>query len=255
MNRFLIVLFFLTLVSCNEKKSKSSVVKKFIAIKKQEKVIDTTQYFEELNSYFDLYKLTPSIVVNNVNNDDVLAEIGNHKIKWIDSDEETKIKIDDDLFSFKNVKALNDEAKVDFVNNWDQIQLYKYNGKEIIIVRMSFFPCNGLGCSADYFLVYDVLSKGKSYFETFRTNREIELFDFDNDDKIDYVSKTYKGDYNSETPIESIYELYSLEKDGKFKLQKDKKGLAYQIKITTFPEKLNKIDEYSEYWINSTKGY
>ncbi len=255
MNRFLKVLFFLILVSCNEKKSTSPVVKKPFLKTKQEKIIDTTQYFEKLNNYFDLYKLTPSIVVNNIDNDNVLAEIGNHKIKWIDSDDETKIKIDDDLFSFKDELSFNDKSRIDFVNNWDQIQLYKFNGKEIIIIRMSFYPCNGLGCSADYFLFYDVSSKGKSYFETFRTNREIELFNFNNDDKIDYVSKTFKGDYHDATPIETIYELFSLEKDGKFKLQKDKKGLKYQIKITTFPEKLNKIDEYSEYWINNTKGY
>jgi methionine-R-sulfoxide reductase len=57
---------------------------------------------------------------------------------------------------------------------------------------MSFAPCVGLGCSVDFFLIYDVKTKTKNFFGTFRTDRELELFNYGNDEKIDFVATLSK---------------------------------------------------------------
>ena len=118
---------------------------------------------------------------------------------------------------------------------------------------MSFDPCTGLGCSVNYYLIYDVLTKTKNFFGTFRTDNELELFNFGNDDKLDYVSKTYNGDAHGSTPIEFIYELYSMEANGQFNGQKNSNGLTYQIKHTTFPNDTTEADKFEEHWIVKIK--
>lgn len=118
---------------------------------------------------------------------------------------------------------------------------------------MSFLPCTGLGCNVDYFLIYDVKTKAKNFFGTFSANNELELFNFNNDDKIDYVAKTYNGDAHGLTPIEFIYELYSMDTNGTFIAQKDKGGLKYQIIHTTFPNDTTKSDKLTEHWITQIK--
>jgi len=111
----------------------------------------------------------------------------------------------------------------------------------------------GIGCSVDYYLMYDVSTKAKNFFGTFRTDNEMELFNFSNDDKIDYVSKTHNGDAHGSTPIEFIYELYSIETNGQFKEQKNNSGLTYQIKHITYPNDTTKTDELTERWITKIK--
>ena len=40
---------------------------------------------------------------------------------------------------------------------------------------------------------------------------EMKLYKFNNDDKLDYLSKTFSGDACGSTPMHFIYELYSME--------------------------------------------
>lgn len=142
---------------------------------------------------------------------------------------------------------------VDFVNDWDEIKLFKYNNRELIGIRMSFQPCSGLACMVDFFLIYDVLTKTKSFFGTFHTDNDLELFDFKNDDKLDFVSKTFHGDPNGSTQMDFIYELYSLDSDGHFIEQKNNNGLTYHLKYTTFPNDSTLANKFEQDWITKIK--
>ena len=79
------------------------------------------------------------------------------------------------------------------------------------------------------------------------------IFDFSNDNKVDYISKTFRGDAHGSTPMEFIYELYSMDTNGHFKEQKDNGGLTYQINHTTFPNDTTKTDKLTEHWITKIK--
>lgn len=246
------------LVSCDNKKPNSGTTQPIEKLLTKTEILEIeTNINDKLNRHFELYRIKPSIQINNTEGNQTVIQLANHKIKWFDKDDETKIKIDNDLFTLKDQATLNivhyGKDTVDFANNWDEIKLYKHNDKEYIGIRMSFAPCTGLGCSVEYFLIYDVETKTKNFFGTFRTDDELELFDFSNDDKVDYVSKTYSGDAHGSTPIEFIYELYSMDPKGHFREQKDSNGLTYQIKHITFPSDTTKTDELTERWITKLK--
>ncbi len=237
----LIVLVLIVLISChNRTDNKTDRTTKIVTI------------HDRLKNYFETFKLKPSIVLNNTEGNKSEIQLGNHTIRWFDTENETKIKIDNDFFSLKDKSTLNkvwdNHDSVDFVNNWDVIKLFN-NNREIIGIRMSFQPCTGLGCSVDYFLIYDILTKTKNFFGTFHTDNELDLFDFHNDDKLDYVSKTFKGDAQGSTPMDFIYELYSLDSNGQFKEQRNKNGLTYQLKYTTFPNDTTLAEKFEQNWI------
>lgn len=257
MEKLLFIIFLVTLCSCGDEKIKNENVKTKDSIVTQTVVIYKENFNEKLKAHFELRSIKPSIEINNTNGNQLEIQLGSHLIKWFNTEDETKIKINNDLFTLKDKVTLNNvrisKDSVDFANNWDEIKLFKYNDREYIGIRMSFSPCTGLGCSVDYFLIYDVKTKGKNFFGTFRTDNSLELFNFNNDDKIDYVSKTLSGDAHGATSIEYIYELYSMEPDGKFKEQKDKSGLIYHIKHTIFPDDKIKEDKFEENWITEIK--
>jgi hypothetical protein len=258
MNRLLIIIILTILISCDNKNPNSGTIQQI------EKLVTKTEISEietdinnKLKQHFELYRIKPSIEINNTEGNQTDIQLANHKIKWFDKDDETRIKIDNDLFTLKDKVTLNivhyGKDSVDFTNNWDKMKLFKHNEREYIGIRMSFVPCTGLGCSVDYFLIYNVETKTKNFFGTFRTDNELELFNFNNDDKIDFVAKTFNGDAHGSTPIEFIYELYSMDTNGQFKEQKDKSGLTYQIKHTTFPNDTTKTDVLWEHWIAKIK--
>jgi len=258
MNRILTILILTILVSCENKKPNSSTTQPSEKLVTKAEMLEIeTNINDKLKRHFELYRIKPSIEINNTEGNQTDIQLANHKIKWFDKDDETKIKIDNDLFTLKDKVTLNivhyGKDSVDFTNNWDEIKLFRNNDREYIGIRMSFSPCTGLGCSVDYFLIYDVKTKTKNFFGTFRTDNELELFNFSNDDKIDFVAKTFNGDAHGSTPIEFIYELYSMDTNGQFKEQKDKGGLTYQIKHTTFPNDTTKTDELWEHWIAKIK--
>lgn len=208
---------------------------------------------DDFDEYFEKHELKPVLIVNNADNNKVTIQLSKHKITWIDSENETKIKINNDLFSLRDKVTINtvwDENKdsVDFANNWDEVKLYNFKGREFIGIRMSFYPCTGLGCSVSYFLIYDPQTKTKNFFGTFRTDDRLALYDFKNDDKLDYLSKTFNGDAHGSTPMEFIYELYSMENNGRFVLQKNVAGQAYQVKHINYPNDTAKRDTIEQMW-------
>jgi len=258
MNKLWIIIILTISVSCDNKKTNSATIQQTEKqLTKAEFLVIETAILDKLKQHFEAHKIKPSVQINNTEGNQTDIQLANHKIKWFDKDDETKIKIDNDLFTLKDKVTLNNvnygKDSVDFSNNWDEIKLYKHNDREYIGIRMSFAPCVGLGCSVDFFLIYDVKTKTKNFFGTFRTDRELELFNYGNDDKIDFVAKTHNGSANGSTPIERIYELYSMDTNGQFKVQKDSSGLTYQIKHTFFPNDTTKTDKLTEHWITKIK--
>ena len=208
---------------------------------------------DKLDYYFHQYEIKPSVSVNNTDGNQTEIQLSNHMIKWLNTDEETKINIDNDLFTLKDKATLNivwdNKDSVNFANNWDEIKLFRINDRELIGIRMSFQPCTGLGCSVSYFLIYDLQTKSKNFFGTFRADDKLAIYNFNNDGKLDYVSKTFSGDGHGSTPMEFIYELYSMEDNGHFIQHKNKSGQIYQIKQTTFPNDSTKSEIYEQIWL------
>ncbi|WP_298145947.1 hypothetical protein [Flavobacterium sp.] len=231
MNKILIILILTILVSCDNRTTNNEITQTRDKLVTKTEVNENVDVMDKVKNHFELRSIKPSIIINNTEGNQTDIQLGNHKIKWFNTDDETKIKIDNDIFTLKDKATLNivhyGKDTVDFANNWDEIKLFKHNDREYIGIRMSFSPCTGLGCSVDYFLIYDVKTKSKNFFGTFRTDNELELFNFNNDCKIDYLAKTYNGDAHGSTPIEFIYELYSMDTNGQFKMQKDNGGLTY----------------------------
>jgi hypothetical protein len=207
-----------------------------------------------LTSYFSEHEIKPSLIVNNTDNHQKKIKLADHKITWMDTDDETRIRIDNDLFTLKGKVTLNDvwnsgKDSVDFVNTWDQIKLYKLATREIICIRMNYSPCTGLACSVNYYLIYDVINQTKNFFGTFRIDDEMNLYHFRNEDTIDYVAKTYSG--GEATPAECLYQLYTIDKNGQFKVQQNASGSPYQL--TTFPDDSTHPGRLEQNWITPIK--
>jgi hypothetical protein len=242
---FFITMFILT--ACNNNKTEKQ--------KEQPKsIIENISIDKRLENYFYDYEIEPSIIINNTKGDQTFIELGKHKINWIDTEDETRIKIDNDLFTLKDKVTLNNvwgsKDSIDFANNWDEIKLFESNERELIGIRMSFKPCTGLGCSVDYYLIYDVKTKTKNFFGQFRVDRKMALYHFDSD--LSFVSKTYRDSANN-SKIEFIYELFSIDKQGQFKERKNANGFTYQIKHSTFPYDSIRAETLEQNWIQRIK--
>lgn len=155
----LVILTILT-SCCIDKNKKTESIEKPVTTK--------ISIYEQLRTYFDKYRITPSITINNIEGNQTEILLSKHKIKWFKTENETKIKIDNDIFSIMDKVTLNNvhdsEDSVNFANNWDEIKLYKYDDREIIGIRMLNDPCTGIGCSVNYFLVYDLKTKNQKLF-------------------------------------------------------------------------------------------
>jgi hypothetical protein len=116
---------------------------------------------EKLKSYFYGREIVPSIIVNNTERDQTEIRLENHKIEWIRGEKETKIKINDDLFTLKDKRTINglqdqdNFEAVDFANNWEQIKFYKFGDRQLIGISMGNEPCTGIGCRVAFQLIYD----------------------------------------------------------------------------------------------------
>ncbi len=224
--------------ACKQEQAENVVIQKH-QVDITAHIQDTTSKEEyDIDAYFNRYKIQPMAIVLNTYTESEIS-IFYHKIKWIDKDGMNTIRIDGKLIDLETKVTLNpvwDKGgdSVKFINNWDEIKYYRLNGNEFIAVRMHFNPFAGLGCSVYYFLVYDFKNKTENYFGTFRTDEELNLYSFNNNDQIDYLSRTFVGDAQGATEMNFITELYSLNKKGAFVLQKDSNGAPFQINQTIF---------------------
>lgn len=216
---------------------------------------------EKLKSYFYGREIVPAIIVNNIERDQTKIQLENNKIEWIGNEKETKIKINDDLFTLNDKKTLNsvdgenDYADVDFGNNWEQIKFYKFGDRQLIGITIGNEPCTGIGCSVAFQLIYDLKTKSKTFFGTYRIEREVNLYDFKNDGTIDYLGKTYIGESDGVAEeISNVYKLYSMNEKGVFHQQLNNKQKPYFIKRTFEAENYREIDgKFEASWLEEIK--
>ncbi|RYE12698.1 MAG: hypothetical protein EOP45_22410 [Sphingobacteriaceae bacterium] len=224
-----------------------------------------TSIYDSLKIYFSSRAVEPKLIINNVDENQTEISFADHSIKWLSIEKETKIKIDNDLINLKNKLTLNkvaydDVDEVDFVNSWSQIKYFVRNdSEEIVLIKMGFNPCTGMGCSVDYFLVYDLRRKVKNFFGTFRSDQEINLYWFDchtsSQNGYYYLSESYREELpRKENQVSITYELFGLAKDGKFLLQKDAQGQPYYIKHTFAEEDTFDVKETMRtHWFEKIK--
>jgi hypothetical protein len=221
---------------------------------------------ERLDHYFLGRELKPWFIVNNLDWDRDTSDttVGGHRIKWTSSyKEETKVDIDGDLFSLEGKFSLNkldevesDEGReVDFANRWSQIKLYDLDGRQLIGISMGSHPCTGTGCGVTFFLVYDLKTKSKSFFGSYRIDHEVKLYDFGNDGTIDFLSGTYSGGSDGiAKEISNIHELYTMDENGNFKPRSDKDGKKYFFKKTFKEKNYKELDtRFIHNWIEEIK--
>lgn len=173
-------------------------------------------------------------------------EKGAQTIQWID-DVSTKssrssIRINGELISLGEQKTLNIPVEdwdftLGMVNQWDQIKLYEFGDQTIIAVSMSQRACTGLGCSIGAQIWYDVNTKQKTYFGTYRSDPDVRLFYLPESQGYFLISTHFEGDPHHVTaPAVMRYEFYKLQTDGSFRVQTDAKGKNYFLKHTSFPD-------------------
>ncbi len=221
---------------------------------------------ENLEYYFRGREIRPAFIVNNISDSmlkdrEEVINISSHKIVWNFSFKETKIKIDDDVFSLKNQKTLNildgDKEDVDFANDWDQIKLFELGDRKLIGISMVNSPCTGIGCRVMFYLIYDLKTKSKSFFGTYRflLDREFGLFDFGNDGTLDFLSGTYDdGNDGKGIEFKNIYQIFTMDEKGIFHLQTDNMKKSYFMNRIYKEDDYEEIDEkFEHYWIEEIK--
>lgn len=221
---------------------------------------------EKLEYYFLKTEIEPWYIVNNIDrfNEKSDITVGGHRVKWSGSyKEQTKIDIDGDVFSLEDKtshKKLDEGESVEgrnvnFADQWEQIKLYDIGGRQLIGISMGSHPCTGIGCSVTFFLIYDLKTKSKSFFGSYRIDHEVKLYDFGNDGTIDFLSATYSGGSDGVAKeIVNTHELFTMDEGGTFKLQTDKKGKKYFLKRTFKAESYKELDKkFVHNWVEEIK--
>jgi hypothetical protein len=219
---------------------------------------------ERFEGYLLGREVRPWFIVNNIDPFEEKTDVtaGGHRVKWTYTPkEETRIDIDGDIFTLNGKMSLNalyeggGMEEVDFADSWDQIKLYDLGDRQLIGISMGSHPCTGIGCSVTFFLIYDLKTKNKSFFGSFRITQELKLYDFGNDGTIDFLSGTYSGLSDGiAKEISYIHELFTMDESGNFKPQSDKNGEKYFIKRTFKAKNFVEFDKkFAQYWVEEIK--
>lgn len=211
------------------------------------KPIDYNAIIEE---YLDTKTIEPTVVFNNNghNEFDFLGlEISWQKLK-------KGIEINVDGHSIKTFDKTTSNTvwnagvdSVNFANFLSQVKIYESDS--IIGFVLTSTPCSGLACSVNYQMIYDLRTKKTTFFGRFRTGFEFELYNFNSDNRPDYLSKTFSG--RNETGVDTTkFVLYSRMEDGEFREFTAKNGLKYTFmhSYTEFHKDLNN-EYFEENWI------
>ncbi|MEP7213780.1 MAG: hypothetical protein ABI791_11920 [Acidobacteriota bacterium] len=209
--------------------------------------------YERLRNYFEINEERPLQVVNNKGDlgrwesKIETLRIGEQTVEWIDevsgNSSRSSVRINGELISLDKQTTLNapdedQKFRLDMVGQWDQIKLWELGEQTIIAIAMSPRACTGLMCGVGVQLWYDVKSKQKTYFGTYRTDSDVSLFRYPRGNSYYVVGTNFKGDFHGLTaPIVITYELFGLAPNGQFKVRTNPKGVKYFIRHTTFAER------------------
>ncbi len=220
------------------------------ATDKTENSSEQVDYGQMIEEYLQTKIIEPTIVFNNDGRNEF--NLLNHKISWKVLEKGIEITIDRNTIKTSDKVTLNTVwgsgvDSVNFANFLQQVKIYEYDSLIGFVITSS--PCTGLGCGINYQLIYDLKTKRQSYFGRFRTGFEFELYNFNSDNKPDYLSKTFYG-RNAEGIDTTEFIMYSQMKNGDFKEFKSDKQEIYWFKYiyTEFQTDLNN-EGFEEEWI------
>ncbi|MES2864453.1 MAG: hypothetical protein V4666_10070 [Bacteroidota bacterium] len=258
MKKILSLIFIIILSSCsNEKKNDNIKHPKKVQLKKvtKNKLKETeVDFFKILSDSIKLYKLKPIDTLNVEFNYKQLEKykISKNEIQIFkkDSFNIDWIKINSKKIIVDNLTTINSRTDGDydemFCNSLEKIKYYNYKNNKIIMMIFTSHPCTGLGCSVTDYLIYNIDKEQINLFGNFRS-ADLELYDFHMNSKINYIATEFNGDFHGATPISSKSRLYSMKKNGRFELAKDKNNKEYYFE-TTYPNDTSKDWTFNKNW-------
>ncbi|MDR9417040.1 MAG: hypothetical protein RI564_12215 [Gracilimonas sp.] len=177
---------------------------------------EKVDYGQMIQEYLQTKTIEPTLVFNNDGRKKF--DLLEHKISWRELEKGIEIIIDG--YSIKTSDKVTSNAvwgsgvdSVNFANFLQQVKIYEYDSLIGFVVTNT--PCTGLGCGVNYQIIYDLSTKKQTYFGRFRTGLEFELYNFNSDDRPDYLGKTFYG-RNAQGIDTKEFVLYSQTKTGDF---------------------------------------
>ena len=164
--------------------------------------------YERWTQYLESKRIEPKIIIN-ADHDSKSFSLHKNRVRWISKDHhvdhpgnydrEPFVEINGDRFRLIDYKTDNIawiERSVFAVDHIDQIRLYNYGERgeqRFIALKFSAMGCNGRYCQSDYFLVYNLKTREKKFFESYCSASDLELFDFEGNGNLVVLAPTFKG--------------------------------------------------------------
>ncbi len=211
---------------------------------------------EKLTNYFELRKIVPAHIVNNLDQGEwrsqrALISIGRHKVEFTNtvnrSNSTFDIRVDAKRISLDGLESANSaegDSKISasMVDEWQQVRLYQLDDRSLIGITLRPRTCTGLSCSVAAQLYYDLTTGKATLFGTFRADDEAQLYRLTNDVGYYHMSKRFDGDPHGNAEFSLTYNAYELKKNGDFEIRKGNSGNPVYLKLTMFP---NAIEPYT----------
>jgi hypothetical protein len=226
------------LISCNSRTDRTG---------NSTKMVD---YGKMIEDYLQTKTIEPTVVFNNDGRKEI--DLLKHKITWRDLEKGIEITVNGQSITTSDKVTYNAVwgsgfDSVNFANFLQQVKIYEYDS--LIGFVLTDSPCTGLGCGVNYQIIYDLKTGKQTFFGRFRTGLEFELYNFNSDDRLDYLSKTFYG-RNGQGIDTTEYVLYSQTKNGSFEEFKADNQDKFWFKhiYAEFQTDLNN-EEFEEKWI------
>ncbi len=211
---------------------------------------EKVDYGQMIEEYLKTKAIEPTLLIENLDKNEL--DLLKHKINWRKLDKGIEITIDGQTITTSSKVTSNAvwDSGIDSVNFANYLQqVILYEPESLIGFVLTYTPCTGLGCGVNYQIIYDLKTGKQTYFGRFRTGFEFQLYDFNSDDRPDYLSKTFYG-RNAQGIDTTEYVLYSQTKNGDFEEFKTDKQERFWFKhiYSEFQTDLNN-EGFEEKWI------
>ncbi len=211
---------------------------------------EMVDYGEMIDDYLSTKSIKPTVIFNNDGRKEV--DLLEYKIIWRELEKGLEIIVDNHKITTSDKVTTNDvwgpeTDSVNYVNYLHQVKIYELDS--LIGFVLTSHPCVGLGCSVNYQIIYDLKTRKQTYFGRFRTGFEFELYNFNSDNRPDFLSKTFYG-RNAERIDTTEFVLYSQTENGNFEQFETDQQKKFWFKhiYTEFQADLNN-EAFEEKWI------